>query len=679
VSAACPATRSATSWGATALADVLRPPEDLSPSEFAAKHRRLKQGTTFRPGLWSNEVFPYLVSVMDAVQEAIRTGKNLVLMKSGQGGGSEAMINALLWLKTHYPGPLLYLISKDELAKEFSRDRFEHANETCEPVAKKSLRGYGSGDSLHQRRYTDGKLTICGGRSILNLQSEPRRIVMIDEVDSLMDECPDGDPLLIAEIRVDAFPGETLIVAFAHPTTDTRGAGKLFYEKSDQRRGHVWCPLCKVERFWLSWDSHVKVEPHEGQTKAEAERDPTAYVYRTPCCGGELTDALRWSAVGRGCEQVSTLAPEVAARKRWIGVHFSQLNMSNKTLSFLAEKWIEGLDDPSARRVWVNKRGGDVYRTKTEGSTAEAWAELRQDYGRGEVPAWASFMTAGVDANKRHLHYALWAWGLRVGEHGRRWLHGALVDWAELARMPPSDTLDPADLAAALDDPLLLSTYARPDGSLLRPRAVYLDSGWQPRAVYEFCRALERAGRFVPVKGGNDDSRSSRPLCRWGKVPPYVVDGAKIDPKTPLGSLNVYAGKEQLFALVGASGRYVDERTGELVTSPRLWLPHDVDERFLKHASSEALVKQGKKSVWIAKGANHLSDCNVYAFTAAMNLSILTRGKTAMESKLEHQRKTSPQGRREAAQAAERSRRQGYKRAAGRRSGGRQGKTRRRY
>ena len=52
---------------AKAAAEVLRPPEDLAPSEFAARYRYLKQGTTFSPGRWSNEVFPYLVSIMDAI------------------------------------------------------------------------------------------------------------------------------------------------------------------------------------------------------------------------------------------------------------------------------------------------------------------------------------------------------------------------------------------------------------------------------------------------------------------------------------------------------------------------------------------------------------------------------------------------------------------------------------
>jgi len=675
--ALAPAAHPALSWGATALADVLRPPEDLSPSEFAAKYRRLKKGTTFRHGAWSNEVFPYLVAIMDAVQEAIRTGKNLVLMKSGQGGGSEAMINALLWLKVHYPGPILYLIDTISQAEEFSRDRFDYANQTCAPVAKKSLRGYGSGDTLLKRRYTDGKLALSGGQSILTLQSEPYRIVFIDEADSLLATCPDGDPFEIAEIRTDAFPGETLTVAFAHPTTETRGAGKIYYQKSDQRRGHVWCPICKVERFWLNWEGDVKVEPHPGQTRSEAERDASAYVYRTPCCNGVLTDALRWTAVANGCEQISTISPEIAARKSWIGVHFNQLYMSNKTLTFLAEKWIDGIGDSSVRRVWINKRGGDVYKEKSGNVSPAAWGRLRQDYGRGELPSWASFLTAGVDVNSRHVHFALWAWGLRLDAHARRRLCGALIEWGELKRVPASLTLDPADLSV-LDFPLLEQAYLRPDGSALRARQVYVDSGWQGKddplsgkgpAVYEFCREARHRERFVPIKGGSDDSRSKAAQLRWSKVPPYMADGVLLDPGLKLGLLNTYRAKLNLFDLVEQRLKLVDERTGELVESPRLVLPHDVEPRFLDQSGSEHLKTEGSKTFWVHRGANHFSDCNVYAFVGASNLSVLQRGKTAKEAKHAQQRKHSPEALRAQAAAAEEARRQSFKRAPGARRG----------
>lgn len=662
-------------WAAEAFGDVLRPPEDLSPSEFAERHRHLKEGTTFRPGLWSNEVFPYLVPIMDAIQEAIRLGKRgLVLMKSGQGGGSEAMINALLWLKANFSGPILYLISKDDLAKEFSRDRFEHAQQTCAPIAVKSISGYGSGDSLHQRRFTDGKLTICGGRSVLNLQSEPRRFVMIDEVDSLLDEVPDGDPLQIAEIRVDAFPGTTLIIAFAHPSSaDTRGAGKLYYESSDQRRGFVDCPHCPAE-FWLQWD-HVRVEPREGQERSEAERDPTRYVYRTPCCDRVLTDAQRWRAVANGVRQQSTLPEEEARAKPYLGVHFSQLYMSNKPLVFLAEKWVEGLADPATRRVFVNKRLGEPFSEDEGGVTDEQWkALIDRDHRRGEVPEWAAFLTGGADVNAQHVHWSVWAWGLRIDGQGRRRLCGALVDWAEVERVPASTNLDAADLEV-LDEPFLHRTYQRPDGSGVRVRQAFIDAGWKSRAVYEYCRAAHRRLACTPAKGMNVDSRSKQPIHRWGKVPPYVVDGQRLDPGLQLAALNTFKGKRNWFDLCKVRTPLVNEETGEVLSeATRIVLPHDVDPRFVDHLRAEVLRTEKRKTFWHAKGPNHWLDTAIYAFASAYQLSALQRGRTAKEIKHEQQRQQSTQARRQEAAEQERQRRAGFRRTGGHRAG-----VRRRY
>jgi len=236
---------------------AIRPVEEMTPSEFAERYRNLKEGTTAKPGRWSNKYFPHLTDVMDCILEALQAGKTgVVLMKSGQSGGSEAMICVLAWLLYQFPGPILYLISTDIIAREFGKDRFSYLIRNCKPITKKALIGKGSGETIHAKRFTDGKIAIFGGGSISKLESIPYRFVFLDEVDSLKAEMNRhstklGDPIKTAEIRTDSYRGETLIIAFAHPTTKAGGAGKLYYEKSDQRRAFINCPHCDGE-FWLS-------------------------------------------------------------------------------------------------------------------------------------------------------------------------------------------------------------------------------------------------------------------------------------------------------------------------------------------------------------------------------------------------------------------------------------------
>lgn len=614
---------------AKAYATAMRPPEQCSPSEFAERYRWLKIGTTSRPGRWRNDVFPYLKGIMDAIQEALEAGRRgVVLMKSGQGGGSEAMINALAWAIYTYPGPALYLISKDEIAKEFGRDRFNHLLDTCEPLKQKAIRGRRQGELLHIKRFVDGKLVLHGG-SVLNLQSQPYRFVWIDEVDSLMDNIKnEGDPIRLAEIRTDAYSGRTLIVAFAHPSTRDRGAGKLYYQHSDQRRGHVSCVHCSSD-IWLRWD-HVKCIPHPGQTEERAERDPTAYRLYAPCCGCEISDAQRM-LMCREVRQISTLPEEEARIRPWIGLHFSQLYMPNKPLRFLAEKYIETLEDEPARRVFVNKRLGDVYEEKKRSSSADDWRRMivirrrpmdDRVWERGTVPDGVQFLTAGQDSGWRSLHWAIWGWGPVEDTAGVTRLCGWLVDCGVIPRPDGSHTLEAGELEV-FDQLLYMRQY--PATSSDRTYWVEMglhDAGWQPLAVYEYC--MRHHPRTVPSKGGAEDSTSTQPPFRWGSPPRWIAGGVEYhDPHYRQAILNTYALKINWYDMAGQ--RLSVEQGGVIEEVPRLRLPIDTPDEFCRQCSAEYLSVDGKKKRWKKRRANHWGDCSVYAYAAALALEPLRK------------------------------------------------------
>jgi phage terminase large subunit GpA-like protein len=536
------------------------------------------------------------------------------------------MINALLYLLSYYPGPALYLISKDEIAREFGRERFGYAIATCEPLARKALTGRGSGELIHIKRFVDGKLVIQGGRSVLNLQSQPYRFVFIDEVDSLLDEIEGhGDPIKLAEIRTDSFNGQTLIVAFAHPSTRERGAGKLYYELSDQRRGHVLCPHCGGE-FWLNWDRDVKAIPQEGMNQAQAERDPRCYAYFAPCCGVEITDAQRFGMV-RNTRQKSTLLPEEAARRPWIGVHFSQLYMSNKPLAFLAEKWIEGLDHEPTRRVFINKRLGDVFDSMVKDARPEAWRRLivisksekdLEYYELGQVPRGVRFLTAGQDSRTTELHFAVWGWGLLRDDAGAPRLCGWLVDYGVVPR-PYSQTLDAAELRV-FDSKLYNRVFVGTDGdTLFSCEQGFHDTGWQEIAVYEYCRT--RPFKAFPIKGAAADSASKAPFIRWGGAPAWRVGETTVrDERLKLCLLNTFTLKEAFYGLLDKSFQRPSGPGLPAQSQPMIVLPRNVGDDFIAQSSSEYQTPEKRKYVWRHRGPNHWADCNIYAYAAALNL-----------------------------------------------------------
>lgn len=631
------------------FADAMRPLPDLSPDEFASKHRVLHASyCSERPGRWDASVFPHQGPLQNTVQEAFETGKKgVVWMKAGQGGGTDCAINAQLWAKVYYPGPQLFMASTDKMAKDFGRERHGPVIKDMPPLRAKYIPN-ARGDTT-RKRFVDGKIELTGGQSVYNLQSTPYRVVVIDELDSLVENLQgDGDPVKLAEVRTDSFSGPTLIIAYAHPTTRGRGAAKLYYEQSDQRRGFVKHD-CGGE-FWLQWEHVICIG---------AETDPDAYVYKCPCCGAVVTDAER-VAMCRKVVYRSTLPPEVAAKKAWIGCHFSQLYYPHKTIRSLAQRRIECGTDENAIRVFWNKVLGEPYEPKLQTFDLDQLRSLivkqrrRGDleyYSRGQVPPGVRFLTAGQDSRTKELHYSIWGWGLRRGIDKTTAICGWLIDWGTIDR-PYSLTFAESEYHV-FDDLIYRAKFTSTDGK--RRYSVLQcghDIGYKPTQlpIIRYCRSHPK--RAIPVKGAalTPTSFSDAPYAQWGRAIKHIAgETTAEDVAAKQLRLNTYLLKTDFYGYVGR-GRWFeipDILRGEAVGTRKVaqvTFPEDVDEEFLKQVQSEELSPGDRKDelVWTHKGPNHYADTVTYAFGLAQNLEFFSKGKTDDEARADANRPLPP-------------------------------------
>lgn len=617
------ATRAAAAW---------TPPERVSPSVWAERHRVLSVAETDRPGPWRNDVFPYVTSIMDACEEAVRTGKiGVVLIKSGQGAGTQAILNVAGWAKVHLPGPLAYVCAKDDQAVEMARTRIAPMIESCAPLRARALFGRAHGELVDRKRFVDGPWMIVGGRAVTNLEAFPQRVIVFDELDSIQDEYPGkGDPLANALVRMASFSVPTLAVVLAHPTTSERGAGKLYYSESDQRRAFAPCAHCGTE-FWLQWE-HVRVLPVDAETPEQAARRADRYHYVAPCCGAEVSDAQRWAMADRTTQR-STLAPEVAAAKRWIGCHFSWLYM-RKSIEELAYNWLKSEGKPAERQVVVNKQHGDVYREIAREADSDAWRRcITTSYALGTVPCAAQFLTSGQDSRGAELHWAVWGWGLVRDVGGHPHLCGWLIDCGVEERRPPRPTLEAADLAV-FNQLLYARSWPRGEGDagagLWVARGLH-DAGWQPIAAYLYCMG-RRDGRAFPSKGAglNDVAAATRSPVAMQTRPGFrdpVTGEVFREAHEQHAILNTFALKGELTGMVDVTfpGRDGTTRT-------RIALPRDVPARFIAESGSEFLTRNERgRMEWRKRAPNHFADCNVMALGAALDLMRALEGKTREE------------------------------------------------
>ena len=69
---------------------MLRPPPQLTVSEWAEQHRILGSRASSEPGPWRTSRTPYLRDVMDALS-AVHPARRIVFMKGPQVGATEDM------------------------------------------------------------------------------------------------------------------------------------------------------------------------------------------------------------------------------------------------------------------------------------------------------------------------------------------------------------------------------------------------------------------------------------------------------------------------------------------------------------------------------------------------------------------------------------------------------------
>lgn len=624
-------------WRAYGVA--LRPPPPMEPAEFAAKYRQLHPiYCSERPGPWNNEAFPYQRHVMNAGAEAIRTGRRgLVFMKAGQIGGTDAAINIQLWLKEYYPGPQLFMSSTEKVANEFGRERFGPIINDMEPLKKKYIPKK-RGDIL-TKRFIDGKIQLSGGQSVFNLQSTPYRVVVIDELDSLVESLGgQGDPLKLAEVRTDSFSGQTLIIAYAHPSTKDRGAAKIYYQDSDQRRGFVRHD-CGHE-FYLQWD-HVKATvAHDRMTLEQAKIDPDCYAYYCPGCGAQVSDSERVGMV-RNVEYKTTLDSEEAKKKRWIGMHASQLYSPSKTIRSFACRWLECIDDENAKRVFYNKVLGEPFESTLKKSSAEDWRRLivvprresdPEAYRKGQVPPGVRFLTAGQDSNSEEFHYAIWGYGLARTTSNTTVLRRWLIDWDTIKRKEKSNTITSDELTVF--DQLIYNRYFPTTYSDLYfdVREGAHDTGWSPNAIYEYSRSFE--WRAIPIKGGAESSLKSAPAWRESHKPKYRINDEEMELGQPLIIFNTYLLKFDMYNTLMKTleiFEYGNSRKNSPTGKREIYqvaLPMDVDDAFLEQSSSEFLTygKRRGEKVWDHHSVNHYGDCNTYSYGLALKINPFQAG-----------------------------------------------------
>ena len=549
----------------------LKPPEDITVSQWADKYRILDAKTSAMPGPWRTDHTPYLRGIMDEFNN--HETEEIIYVKPTQVGGTECLQNMVGYIIQQDPAPTMIVYPTDKLADSISENRLQPMIKAAPSIKRR----YKENESSKLELQFDGMyLTLAGSNSPSSLASKAIRFLFLDEVDKYPGASrKEADPISLARERTKTFHNRKIFIT----STPTIKTGHIWKAKEDadiEKHYYVPCPHCG-EYIELKW-VQVKFPDKEGMSHAD-RAEFANYVCQE--CGCIITDQdkpemLRYGE-WRTVRQRTKFARKVAF---WMNTLYSPfVRFSEAVKEFLDSK-----DDPELFQNFVNSWLAEPWEDTKLRTNADLVLERQTQIGELVVPDWAKMLTAGVDVQENCLYWSIRAWGDYLTSQNIA--HGQAFSFMELER-------------------IMNLEYRAEDGSPMVVSLTLIDSGYNADSVYDFC--VENSEWALPSKG------SSNPMLSHYKLSTINKSGSKAY------GMNL---------ILVDTGKYKDMIAGRMrkPNGSGSWMVYaGCDREYAEQVTAEHKVNvrtnNGKvKQEWVKKAShadNHYLDCEVYAMAAA--------------------------------------------------------------
>lgn len=551
--------------------ELLKPPEELTVSEWAGKYRFLDERSSSMPGKWKNEMTPYLVGIMDEFNN-YQTEK-IVFCKCTQLGGTEALNNMICFSVAQDPAPMMIVYPTSELADSVVEQRIKPMLKASKET-KKHFKERNS--SKKELQFDNMYISIVGSNSPSELASRPIRYLFLDEVDKYPNESKkEADPISLAVERTKTFNNRKIYMC-STPTTRT---GHIWEEKEKadvEKHYFVPCPHCgefiELKFSQIRW-------PDDNEKLSAADKAEFAQ-YICQECGNVINDSDKMEMLQKGkWEIVKENTKFTKTVAFWINTLYSPFTR----FSQIAKAYLIAKDDTEALHNFTNSWLAEPWEDTKLKTNAETVMERQTDLPEFVVPEWTRLLTAGVDVQETSLYYIIRAWG--------EYLTSQLVTRGQVTSF--------RDIERVMN-----LEYTKPDGTVKLVDLCLIDSGDQTDEVYDF--AAMNSEWCLPSKGTSS-----------------MVNYFK------LSSVNKTSSKAygMTLALVDG-GKYKDMIAGRMKreNGTGSWMVFDgIDLEYCTQVTAEHKITEkgggGKlRTRWVQKTShadNHYLDCEVYGMAAA--------------------------------------------------------------
>lgn len=557
----------------------LKKPEELTVSEWAEKYRVLDESSNLS-GRWSNDFTPYLIGIMNTLNDDYI--REVYLCKGSQLGGTEVIINMLMYIIDKCPAPTMIVYPSDDLAKDISNDKLKPAFRLVAQIKKVFMEH--SSKEL-RLKFKSMVLYLRGAGSPSKLASKAIKFLFFDEIDKIGGASKkEASPYNLAMERIKTYKSQSKVYACSTPTLATNYIWGLHDNADEVRHYYVPCPHCG-EMIELLWDQ-IKFDKDEEKQLSPYERAKTAH-YVCQKCGCLIADKDKPKMLREG--QWKAVKKRGIGKPKTVGFWISSLYSLFLTWADIAEEFLKSKDDPELLQNFINSWLAEPWEDTKLKTSSELVLERQTDLPEMVIPAWAKLLTAGVDVQETSLYYSIRAWGDFTTSQNIT--HGQVLSFFDIEN-------------------IMNSEWDTEDGRKMIVHLALIDSGYQPDDTYDFC--VNNSDWALPCKGASNPMRDRYKISKVDKANSkaygmqlVLIDSgqfkdsimARMQKENGTGSWMVYKG--------------CDEEYASQVTS--------------EHKVAVKAANGAKRLQWVQKkshGDNHYLDCEVYNMAAAEILGV---------------------------------------------------------
>ncbi len=443
----------------------MKPPQNYTVTEWAEKKRRLSSESSAETGAYRVSRTPYLREIMDAFTDP--KIRRLVLVSSSQIGKSELENNIIGYIIDQDPSSILFVHPTTVDAKEYSKLRIAPMIRDCPTLRRKvaSPKSRDSGNTILQKTYPGGILTLCGSTEAHALASKPIRYVIGDERDRwAVSAGKEGDPWKLAMARQITFYNAKAVEVSTPTIKGASAIADSFYEGT-MERWCVQCPHCG-EYHDIKFEN-IRFDIKETVVQKKTQYEVSNILYLCPGCACVSEEAeikrqpAKWVAENPD-------AYKRGVRSFWLNSFVSPWASWESTIL----EYLYARGSTEKMQVVYNTRFGELWEDRGDLASEDTLMSRREvePYGLQEggtpieLPDGVLVLTAGVDTQDDRMEYEV----VGHGHFGQTW---GIEKGIVMGRPDDPDTWK------KLDEVLFDRQFHFADGITLRLSLSFVDQG----------------------------------------------------------------------------------------------------------------------------------------------------------------------------------------------------------